>query len=70
MKKIFTLLSMAIAFSTSMAQTTTEQECALAVLLNGNPADPQQKVVTTIEDNGKYTLQLKDFIQKLILLMN
>ena len=62
MKKIFTLLSMAIAFSTSMAQTTTEQECALAVLLNGNPADPQQKVVTTIEDNGKYTLQLKDFI--------
>lgn len=62
MKKIFTLLSLAMATITSMAQTTTELQSALAVLVNGNPADPQQKVVTTIEDNGKYTLQLKDFI--------
>lgn len=62
MKKIFTLLSLVIATITSMAQTTTDYSCALAVLVNGNPADPQQKVVTTIEDNGKYTLQLKDFI--------
>ena len=44
MKKIFTLLSLAMATITSMAQTTTELQSALAVLVNGNPADPQQKV--------------------------
>lgn len=53
---------MAIASIISMAQTTTELQSTLAVLVNGLPADPQQKTVTTIEDNGKYTLLLTDFI--------
>ena len=62
MKKIFTLLAVTISALSSMAQTTTDYSCALAVLVNGAPADPQQKNVTTVEDNGKYTLQLKDFV--------
>ena len=62
MKKLFTLLVSSLVSLTSMAQTT-DYKCALAVLVNGAPADPQDMVVTTTKaDNGTYTLQLKNFI--------
>mgnify|MGYP001771714444 FL=1 len=62
MKKLFTLLVSSLVSLASMAQTT-DYKCALAVLVNGAPADPQDMVVTTTKaDNGTYTLQLKNFI--------
>ena len=58
MKKLFTLLVSSLVSLASMAQTT-DYKCALAVLVNGAPADPQDMVVTTTKaDNGTYTLQL------------
>lgn len=62
MKKIFTLIATSMVAAASFAQTTKDYNCALAVLVDGEAADPQEKVVSTTFADDKYTLELKNFI--------
>lgn len=63
MKKIFTLIASSMMAFASMAQTTTNYNCALAVIVDGEAADPQDMVVSTTKaTDGTYTLELKNFV--------
>lgn len=60
MKKIFTIIAL---FACSMAVMATDYTNTLTVSINGNDCEPQTAVISVNEqDNGKYTLQLKNFI--------
>lgn len=60
MKKLFTSIAVALCSLTTMANVYTN--CPLTVTVNGGPMDNDPIDVTvTKQDNGKYTLELKDF---------
>lgn len=59
MKKIFTLLTAVLC---SLTITATDYKGKLMVVLNNTPLPSQDAVISVTEDNGKYTLSLKNFI--------
>lgn len=58
MKKIFTLITMAIMAMTAMAE---DYNGALRISLGGSDPMEQEGVISVTENEGKYTLSLKDF---------
>ena len=60
MKKIFTLLALVCC---SLSVLAEDYKCNLAVWVNNIAADPQQmNISATKQGDGKYTLELKNFI--------
>lgn len=60
MKKIFTLLALVCC---SLSVLAENYKCNLAVWVNNTAADPQQmNISATKQGDGKYTLELKNFI--------
>ncbi|MBO5187010.1 MAG: PCMD domain-containing protein [Prevotella sp.] len=60
MKKMFTLFT---AVCASLASMATDYNGKLMVLINGNAAPSQEAGITVNkQDNGKYTLELKNFM--------
>lgn len=60
MKKLFTSIAVALCSLTAMADVYTN--CPLTVTVNGSPMENDPIDVTiTKQDNGKYTMELKDF---------
>ncbi len=58
MKKIFTLITMAVMAMTAMAE---DYNGALRISLGGSDPMEQEGVISVTENEGKYTLSLKDF---------
>lgn len=61
MKKLFTLIAAALS---SMSMMATDFTCPLTVAVDGNETPCGDVTVSVVEDNGKYTFELKDFILK------
>lgn len=59
MKKIFTLLTAVLC---SLTITATDYKGKLMVVLDNTPLPNQDATISVTEDNGKYTLSLKNFI--------
>lgn len=58
MKKLFTLIAAALS---SMSMMATDFTCPLTVAVDGNETPCGDVTVSVVEDNGKYTFELKDF---------
>lgn len=58
MKKIFTFITMAVMAMTAMAE---DYNGALRISLGGSDPMEQEGVISVTENEGKYTLSLKDF---------
>ena len=58
MKKLFTIVAFALSALSMMAE---EYTCPLLVDVEGTQTTATQTVTVTKQDNGKYTLSLKNF---------
>lgn len=59
MKKIFAFISLALCALAAMANTYTDK---LTVTVNGESTEQQATINITQQDDGKYTLSLKNFV--------
>ena len=63
MKKLFTFMMLLASSLVATAAESTSYPGILAVVINGNVVQPtQNQIVLNKEDDGKYELQLKNFI--------